>query len=180
MDGLSHYLQSSTQGAMIVPTQPMNKQKKLPQQQEDCVPPQYFSNSMSVLPADRYGSYYIIYHRDVSGECRDEMASHSLSTIGTKRDYGVERDGVFERTTTPKQSVTFLETNNSMVETEHKNMMYARNKGGSPRRSEQSFPAISMLDDEEYDNISGFASHAAEACVACSIPVLHFIQFFMC
>eukprot|EP00985_Skeletonema_marinoi_P019565 scaffold11267_cov116-Skeletonema_marinoi.AAC.2 len=50
MDGLSHYLQSSTQGAMIVPTQPTNKLKKLPQQQEDCVPPQYFSNSMSVLP----------------------------------------------------------------------------------------------------------------------------------
>ncbi|KAK1733757.1 hypothetical protein QTG54_015612 [Skeletonema marinoi] len=183
MDGLSHYLQSSTQGAMIVPTQPMNKLKKLPQQQEDCVPPQYFSNSMSVLPADRYGSYYIIYHRDVSGECRDDnfddMASHSFSTTGTRRDYGVTRDSVFDFT--PKKSVTFLETNNSMVETEPKNnMMYDTNAGGSPRRSEQSSPTISMLDDEEYDNDSGFASHAAEACVACSIPVLHFIQFFMC
>eukprot|EP00984_Skeletonema_dohrnii_P006868 scaffold2442_cov135-Skeletonema_dohrnii-CCMP3373.AAC.2 len=135
MDGLSHYLQSSTQGAMIVPTQPMNKQKKkLPQQQEDCVPPQYFSNSMSVLPADRYGSYYIIYHRDVSGECRDDnfddMASHSFSTIGTRRDYGVERDGVFDFT--PKKSVTFLETNNSMVETEPKNNMMYHNGAVQP------------------------------------------------
>eukprot|EP00984_Skeletonema_dohrnii_P008918 scaffold3315_cov82-Skeletonema_dohrnii-CCMP3373.AAC.2 len=157
MDGLSHYLQSSTQGAMIVPTQPMNKQKKkLPQQQEDCVPPQYFSNSISALPGDRYGSYYIIYlyHRYVSGGCRDEMASHSFSTIGTRRDYGVERDGVFDRTTR-KQSVTFLETNNSTVEIEPKNMMYDTNAGGSPRRSEQSSPTISMLDDEEYDNDSG-------------------------
>eukprot|EP00985_Skeletonema_marinoi_P007299 scaffold3200_cov106-Skeletonema_marinoi.AAC.8 len=112
---------------------------------------------MSVLPADRYGSYYIIYHRDVSGECRDEMASHSFSTIGTRRDYGVEGDGVFERTT-PKKSVTFLETNNSMVETEPKKMMYDTNAGGSPRRSEQSSPTISMLDDEEYDNYSGGTS----------------------
>ena len=37
-----------------------------------------------------------------------------------------------------------------------------------------------MIDDEGDINVQGFASQAAETCVACTLPVIHFIQFFMC
>jgi hypothetical protein len=65
----------------------------------------------------------------------------------------------------------------------------------SPRSLYRSSPVLSMLDeddvllaysyssmiDEEDDiNVQGFASQAAETCVACTLPVIHFIQFFMC
>ena len=66
---------------------------------------------------------------------------------------------------------------------------------GSPRSLHRSSPVLSMLDeddvllayssssmiDEDDDiNVQGFASQAAETCVACTLPVIHFIQFFMC
>ncbi len=178
MDGLSHYLQSSTQGAMIVPSRTTTKQTKLltQQQQDDCEPPQYFSNSMSVLPADRYGSYYIIYHRDVSGECRDDEAALLTNHTNNNGNNIREGDGVQQqdhastqqvRTTAPKPNVKFAGTK-----------IYER------KIDQRRPPAISMMqddDDDEYDYYEdGCASHAAEACVASSIPVLHFIQFFMC
>ena len=37
-----------------------------------------------------------------------------------------------------------------------------------------------MIDDEGDINVQGFASQAAETCAACTLPVIHFIQFFMC
>ena len=176
MDGLSHYLQTSTQGAMIVPTQPTNDKltkQNTQQQEKDCVVPQYFSNSMSVLPADRNlgGSYYIIYHRDVSGDCRDDETS-SLND-GIRRYCGGERDGSFECTTT-KKSVKFVTTN------DRQNFMYDTNTGSRSRRRSEQISPTSFLEDLDHDDDSGFASHAAAACVACSIPVLHFLQFFMC
>ena len=65
----------------------------------------------------------------------------------------------------------------------------------SPRSLHRSSPVLSMLDeddvllayssssmiDEDDDiNVQGFASQAAETCAACTLPVIHFIQFFMC
>mmetsp|Transcript_7672 Transcript_7672/g.11113 ORF Transcript_7672/g.11113 Transcript_7672/m.11113 type:complete len:175 (-) Transcript_7672:109-633(-) len=174
MDGLSHYLQSSTQGAMIVPTaQTSTRQTKLLTQQphQDDEPPQYFSNSMSVLPADRYGSYYIVYHRGVSGNCIDAEAASNNNGNNRRDEYGVEqqRDDTSEQVrTAPKTDVKFAGTK-----------IYER------QRREPSPRAIRMQvqddDEDEYDYYDdGCASHAAEACVASSIPVLHFIQFFMC
>ena len=162
---------------MIAPTQPTTNDKpKAQRQEEDCVVPQYASNSMSVRPADRNGgSYYIIYHRDVSsGDCRDDETT--LSNDGIRRYSGAERDDDSCVCATTKKSVKFVATNDSQ------NIMYDTNTGRrSRRRSEQCSP-ISILDDVDHndDDDSGFASHAADACVACSIPVLHFLQFFMC
>ena len=42
------------------------------------------------------------------------------------------------------------------------------------------YSSSSMIDDEDDINVQGFASQAAETCVACTLPVIHFIQFFMC
>ena len=177
MHGLSHYLQPTTQiqEAMIISTQqPTNKQTEHTQrrQEEDCCSggvPQYFSNSMSVLPADRNGgSYYVIYHRDVSGECRDDETIIS-SNDGNRRHCEVERDVTFARITSK--------------EADNNGSMYDTNTGSSSsRRREERYYSVSMLDDDvdQDDDSSGFASHTAEACVACSIPVLHFLQFFMC
>ena len=156
---------------MIISTQPPTNDKQQTEehtqrrQEKDCCSggvPQYFSNSMSVLPADRNGgSYYVIYHRDVSGECRDDER---------RRHCEAERDGAFAYNTTKQ-------TNNN-------GSMYDTNTGSSSssRRREQRYNSVSMLDDDvdQDDDSSGFASHTAEACVACSLPVLHFLQFFMC
>lgn len=38
----------------------------------------------------------------------------------------------------------------------------------------------SMIDDEDDINVQGFVTQVAETCVACTLPVIHFIQFFMC
>jgi hypothetical protein len=144
--------------------------------------PQYFSNTVSVLPADRYGSYHIIYHRNASGECRDDFdenwtTSSSTSTNDTRREYDVGRQDYLEAN---------LVANHSMMETKPESIMYDKNAGSTTPRSVQgrsSPPAFTMLDDDEDydDDDAGFVSLFAEgACVACFIPVLHFIQFFMC
>ncbi len=173
MDGLNHYLQSSTQGAMIAPTQKSTKQPtmQLTHPHDDDEPPQYFSNSMSVLPADRYGSYYIIYHRGVSGDCIDaEASSNSNGSSSRREEHGVEQPGV----TSERQDRTAPKTNVKFIGT--KIYDERQRRGPSPR-------AICMQeqdDEDEYEYYDGCASHAAEACVASSIPVLHFIQYFMC
>ena len=185
LHGLSHYLPHATQtqgqGAMIISTQPPTNDKQTEEhtqrrQEEDCCKgvPQYFSNSMSVLPADRNGgSYYVIYHRDVSGECRDDETILS-SNDGNRRYCEAERDGTSECITT-KQADKFIATNGSMYDTNTVS-------SSSRRRREQRYYSVSMLDVDvdQDDDSSGIASHTAEACVACSIPVLHFLQFFMC
>jgi hypothetical protein len=167
MGGLSHYLQSRTKStpfkmnhnAILVPTQSTTDKRDEPEPQSPSQQvddewwgePQYFSNTLSVLPADRHGSYYIIYHRNASGECRDdidEATSSRAFTNGTRREYDVgRRQDFFEAD---------LVANHSMMDMETK-----------PKR----------IDDEDYDDDdAGFVSFAAGA----FIPVLHFIQFFMC
>jgi hypothetical protein len=189
----SLYLQSRTQStpfkmnndAVFIPTQSTTNKRDEPQspsQQVDdcCGDPQYFSNTVSVLPADRYGSYYIIYHRNASGECRDDFDEtvSSSSTNGTRREYDVGRHQDFLEAD--------LVANHSMIETKPKSIMYDKNIAGSstPRSVQErsSPPAFTMLDDDEDydDDDEGFVSFAAGACVACFIPVVHFIQFFMC
>ena len=160
---------------MIVPTQIPTEQKKLASQ-EDCASP-YFSNSMSVHPADEYGSYYVIYHRGVSGESRDDNEHETSNHSSLRNDSAREDDGMKYSS---KQNYMLLSANNSMVETETER----QSKSCAHRNTttnQQSSPAVSELSEEDSDNSeAGFVSYTAEACVACSIPVLHFLQFFMC
>ena len=54
---------------------------------------------------------------------------------------------------------------------------------GEPNESDDDIDGDSIANEADDDipiDTESFASHAADACVACSIPVLHFIQFFMC
>jgi len=172
----SLYLQSRTQSTPFK----MNNDAVFIPVDDCCGDPQYFSNTVSVLPADRYGSYYIIYHRNASGECRDDFDEtvSSSSTNGTRREYDVGRHQDFLEAD--------LVANHSMIETKPKSIMYDKNIAGSstPRSVQErsSPPAFTMRDDDEDydDDDEGFVSFAAGACVACFIPVLHFIQFFMC
>lgn len=160
--------------------QEMQQQQQQQQlQQEDDCEPQYFSNAMSVLPADGHGSYYVIYHRD-SVECRDDCDGDELTTSprsGTRRDR-----------TASTENVIFVEANsNSMVDTTPKRIVYEKNAGSSPRRRSSSHSQVFDFDDDDmmysYDVDCGIdegcASHAAATCVACFIRVLHFLQFFM-
>ena len=163
MDGFSHFLQSNTQvGATQITTE---QKKKFAQ--EDCASP-YFSNSMSVLPADEYG-YYVIYHRGASGESRDDNEHDTLNHSSLRNDAAREDDGMVYSS---KQNHMFLSANNGKSCAYH----------NTSSRSQQSSPAISELseEDDSDDSEAGFVSYTAEACVACSIPVLHFLQYFMC
>ncbi len=117
---------------------------------------------MSVLPMDRYGSYYIIFHQDVSNDCIDaDTVSLTNNDNNRKRrdDYGFEQTDV-----TSEQVRTAPKTNCKFAGT--------------------SLPANCMQvhdDEDEYDYYDdGCASHITEVFVASSIPVLHFIQYFMC
>ncbi len=139
--------------------------KLLAHQPHQDEPPQYLSNSMSVLPADRYGSYYIIYHQDVNGDCIDaETASltNNDSNRNRRADCGIEQIDVTSGhiRPAPKSNGKFTVTGTCL-------------------------PAICMQeqdDEDEYDyyDDDGCASHVTEIFVASSIPVLHFIQYFLC
>ena len=161
-----NYLLSRTQStplkmnnmAMIIPAQSNNSNniKKDEQQKIQIQPYSYSSSSPHCI------------------ECRDDFdETTSTSTNRTGRDR-----------TEPKMSLgEYLEANNSMMETQPQIIVYDKNNS---RSIHDNSPSFSMLDDGDenyYDDDhsdAGFASQAAGACVACSIPVLHFIKFFMC
>ena len=160
-----NYLLSRTQStplkmnnmAMIIPAQSNSNNIKKDEQQKIQIQPYPYSSS----------SPHCI-------ECRDDFdETTSTSTNRTGRDR-----------TEPKMSLgEYLEANNSMMETQPQIIVYDKNNS---RSIHDNSPSFSMLDDGDenyYDDDhsdAGFASQAAGACVACSIPVLHFIKFFMC
>ena len=140
--------------------------------------PQYFSDAMSVLSQPSGGggksSYYVVYNHTTS-DCKrdddDDMSAVTLPTLATS-----------SRRDAPPQMrrVSFLCGGDDI---------------SSPRSLHRSSPVLSMLDeddvllayssssmidDEDDINVQGFASQAAETCVACTLPVIHFIQFFIC
>ena len=197
MSGLSHFLQSKTQStpfslSLSLSTRgpfrkestqsTCNKQKQ--QQQQNYVPPRNVAEIMS--SANRHSH---------TSECRDDHDETESSTSSTTNNHQTERDDG----TTPneKSNVVFLHTNNSMMEMKPNRSgttVYYTNEGSSSsprrrrrRRSEQSSPAISAMDGQDYNgnkddpiDDEGWVSYAAATCVASCIPVLHFIQFLMC
>ncbi len=186
MSGLSHYLQSRTQSIPITePTQSNSLQSKTQSApisestQQQTTNMQKQQSVMFVLPTEDAQQH--------SNECRDDCdetaSTSSSSTSRTRRDHN--GDAIPE-----KSNVYLLHTSNSMIEMKTSStgaMTYDTSPGNSPRRRTQSTPVSPLRTHEHFDSDNdddfidtGFASHAANACVACSIPVLHFIQFFMC
>ncbi|KAK1733736.1 hypothetical protein QTG54_015591 [Skeletonema marinoi] len=195
MSGLSHFLQSKTQStpfslSLSLSTRgpfrkestqsTCNKQK----QKQDYVPPRNVAEIMS--SANRHSH---------TSECRDDHDETASTSSSSTNNHQTERDDG----TTPneKSNVVFLHTNNSMMEMKPNRSgttVYDANEGSSSsprrrrrRRSEQSSPAISAMDGQDYNgnkddpiDDEGWVSYAAATCVASCIPVLHFIQFFMC
>lgn len=189
MSGLSHYLQSRTQSIPLNdPTQSNSLQSKTPSTPISESTHQTANNNMQkqqsvmfVLPTETEQQQH-------SNECRDdcdETASTSSTSTSSRtgRDHG---DAIPETS-----NVYLLHTSNSMIEMKTSStgaMTYdtSTSNNNSPRRRTHSIPVSPLRTNEHFDYDdddfidTGFASHAADACVACSIPVLHFIQFFMC
>ena len=148
---------------------------------------------MSVLPTAEEETHHHQHQQQqlTRNECRDdydEIATATSSISGTtdREDRGIT-------SSSSRKNILMLQATNSMISSS--GMASATNTGSSscPRRSEGRSPPISVLGSEDFlggneadddipinINTESFASHAADACVACSIPVLHFIHFFMC
>ena len=124
-----------------------------------------------------------------ASECRDDYDEISTATSSATSASGTERE---DRGTASSRKNILLLPANSMIDSSgmaSDTDNVGNSNSSTPRRNERNSPAVSsMMGDEDYGGdfhldpgyVKAFASHAADACVACSIPVLHFIQFFMC
>ena len=144
---------------------------------------------MSVLPSTEEETQHHQQQQLARNECRDDYDEIATATSSISGTAGREDRGI--TSSSSRKNILMLQATNSMISSS--GMAIDTNTGSSscPRRSEGRSPPISVLGSEDFlggneadDDIpidtESFASHAADACVACSIPVLHFIQFFMC
>ena len=153
-------------------------------------------------------SYYIVYNRTTS-DCRRDAPPTTSYQPNARHASPPKRRVSFHREATPNIVDDLSMTSMPPKSRSKLDMLYydrqtssssATGGGGgvgnsSPRSLYRSSPVLSMLDeddvllayssssmidDEDDINVQGFASQAAETCVACTLPVIHFIQFFMC
>ena len=155
----------------------------------------------------RGNAYYVVYNRPTSDCSRDDdaddddMSAVTLPTLAASRRDAPPTTSYqpnVRRVSPPMPPKSKLDMLYYDRQTSSRSSGTGDGDGGgnsSPRSLHRSSPVPSMLDeddallayspssmidDEDDINLQGFASQAAETCVACTLTVIHFIQFFMC